>query len=137
MIQINWKKIKCNIQILLKKKNMITWTFPKWHIFIWSVRTLLKFKWCQLLHPRLLYFFPNLWNVINKFNSIFLINAIFFMKKIQDYSINFKKLMIYHTNTLCHHTKHTLLYLWLKYGTIWTNIVNHVEFILINLWNGT
>jgi hypothetical protein len=36
----------------------------KWHTFIWSAKTLLKTSNNMIfLHPCVLYFFPNLWNV--------------------------------------------------------------------------
>jgi hypothetical protein len=74
--------------------------------------------------------------LIKKINFIVFIKAFILWKNpilssIQQY------LVIYHTKKLCHHMKHTLLYLWLKYGTIWTNIVSFIESFLIKLLNGT
>jgi hypothetical protein len=40
--------------------------------------------------------------------------------------------MIYHTKILCHHIEHILFFLWLKYGTIWTNISIPIESFSIN-----
>jgi hypothetical protein len=48
-----------------------------------------------------------------------------------------KNLVIYHTKKLCHHIEHILLYFWLKYGIIWTNIVNFIESFSIKLCSGT
>jgi len=46
-------------------------------------------------------------------------------------------LVIYHTKYLCHYIKYILFYFWLKYGTIWTNIINFVESISMKLCNET
>jgi len=46
------------------KRNVNYTTFPKWHTFIWSGKTLLKTSNNVIfLHSCLLYFFPNLWKV--------------------------------------------------------------------------
>jgi len=55
---------------------------------------------------------------INIINIIVLINVAPLMKKIQDSSINSKKLVFYITKILCHHIEHTLFYLWLQYELI-------------------
>jgi hypothetical protein len=64
---------------------------PKWHTFIWSAKTLLKTSNnVFFLHPHLLYFFPNLWNVnllITKLIWLSLLTQLFY-EKIQDYTIN-------------------------------------------------
>jgi len=39
--------------------------------------------------------------------------------------------MIYHTKNLCQHIKHTLFYVWLKYGKFWINIVNPIDSLSI------
>jgi hypothetical protein len=41
------------------------------------------------------------------------------MEKNQDFNIDStKKIIFYHTKNLCHRIKHTLFYVWLKYGAI-------------------
>jgi hypothetical protein len=40
------------------------------------------------------------------------------MKKSKILALIPQNLVIYHTKNLCHHIKHILFYLWLKYGTI-------------------
>jgi hypothetical protein len=108
---------------------------PKWHTFIWSAKTLLKtLNNVCFWHPHLLYFFPNLWIVnlwLTKLISLSLSTHLFYEKSKILTSIP-QNLVIYHTINLCHHIEYILFYLWFKYGTIWTNIVNHVESFLIN-----
>jgi hypothetical protein len=40
------------------------------------------------------------------------------MKKSKILTLIPQNLVIYHTKNLCHHIRHTLFYLWLKYGAI-------------------
>jgi len=47
-----------------------------------------------------------------------------------------QNLMIYHIKKLCHHIEHTLLYMSLKYGAIWTNIASFIDSFLIKLHSG-
>jgi hypothetical protein len=74
---------------------------------------------------------------INKINIIVLINVVLLMKKIPDSNTNFKKLVFYITEILCHHVEHTLFYLWLKYESIWKNIIIPVDSFSIKLCSGT
>jgi hypothetical protein len=60
-----------------------------------------------------------------------------FMKKSKILTSIPQNLVIYHTKNLHYHIKHTLLYLWSKYGAIWTNIVSPVEFFFIKLCSET
>jgi hypothetical protein len=53
------------------------------------------------------------------------------MKKIQIFSINSKKIIFYITKILCHHVEHTLFYLWLKYESIWTNVLIHLKTVSV------
>lgn len=52
---------------------------------------------------------------------IFFVNATNWIEN-QDFRINFKKFDVYNIKDLCHHVQHILLYFWLKYKSIWTNI---------------
>jgi hypothetical protein len=49
----------------INKKGMQDYlNISEWHIFIWSAKTLLKTSNnVVFLHPHVLYFVPNLWNV--------------------------------------------------------------------------
>jgi hypothetical protein len=67
-----------------------------WYIFNWSAKTLLKTSNNVLfLHPHLLYFFQNLWNVnLLQKNLIWLsLSTHLFYEKIQDSNINSKKIV--------------------------------------------
>jgi hypothetical protein len=69
--------------------------------------------------------------VIQKINLIVFINASFLRKKSKILTSIPQTLVIYHTKNLCHHIKHILFYLWLKYGEIGTNIASLIEFFSI------
>jgi hypothetical protein len=74
---------------------------------------------------------------INIINIFFLINVALLMKRIQDSSINSKKIGFYITKNLCHHVEHILFDLWLKYESIWVNIIILVDYFSIKLHSGT
>jgi len=59
------------------------------------------------------------------------------MKKSNILTLIPKKMLIYHTKTLCHHVEHILFYLWSKYGVISTNIVSPIESFFIKLHSKT
>ncbi len=63
----------------------------EWHTFIWNAKTLLKTSnYILFLHPHLLYFFPNFWNVDLWFKKLIWLSLLIhpFYEKIHDSSIN-------------------------------------------------
>jgi hypothetical protein len=48
-----------------------------------------------------------------------------------------QNLVIYQIEYLCHHIEHVSIYMWLKYGAIWTNIVIPINSLLIKLCDET
>jgi hypothetical protein len=64
-----------------------------------------------------------------------LIDTIFFMEKIEILTSIPKALEFDNTKNLCHHVKHTLFYMWLKYEVLWTNIVIVIDSFLIKVDN--
>ncbi len=115
-------------------------TILEWHSFIWSAKNLLKTWNVFFLHPCLLHFFPNLWNVILLLKKIIwlsLISLPFLWKKYKILTSIPQNLVIYQIENLCHHIEHVLFYMWLKYGAIWTNIVIPIDYLLIKLHSET
>jgi hypothetical protein len=116
-------------------------TFLEWQYLIWSAKVLVKiFLNVLFLKSTSPLFSPKPLEckmIININNIIVLINVTFLMKKIQDSSINSKKFGFLYYQKFMPSYRHTLFYFWLKYESLWTNIVIIVDSFSIKLRSGT